>query len=81
MPSSYRGAASPLRRYRDGEGTMLPLWKFFHEKAKKKHVTSVKWNPEYPDLFAIGYGSYEFFKQGSGLLCLFSLFYLAAKSK
>ena len=28
-------------QYRDGEGTMLPLWKFFHEKAKKKHVTSV----------------------------------------
>ena len=84
-------------QYRDGEGTMLPLWKFFHEKAKKKHVTSVKWNPEYPDLFAIeprrlpatchlpisahrspfapalrypdlfaiGYGSYEFFKQGT----------------
>ena len=66
-------------------------------------MTSVKWNPEYPDLFAIeprrlqtplaltahrfpfapsrrypdlfaiGYGSYEFVKQGSGLLCLFSL--------
>ena len=27
-------------QYRDGEGTMLPLWKFFHEKAKKKHVTN-----------------------------------------
>ena len=60
-------------QYRDGEGTLLPLWKFFNEKAKRKHVTTVKWNPEYSDLFAVGYGSYEFMKQGGGMLCLYSL--------
>jgi hypothetical protein len=50
-------------QYREGEGTLLPLWKFFNDKAKRKHVTTVKWNPEYSDLFAVGYGSYEFMKQ------------------
>jgi dynein intermediate chain 1 len=39
--------------YREGEGTLLPLWKFYNEKTKRKHVTSVKWNSEYPDLFAV----------------------------
>ena len=60
-------------QYREGEGTLLPLWKFVNEKAKKKHVTAVKWNPEFSDLFAIGYGSYDFMKQGAGMLCLYSL--------
>jgi len=60
-------------QYREGEGTLLPLWKFFNDKAKRKHVTTVKWNPEYGDLFAVGYGSYEFMKQGGGMLCLYSL--------
>ena len=36
-------------------------------------MTAVKWNPEYGDLFAVGYGSYEFMKQGTGMLCLYSL--------
>ena len=58
--------------YRD-EGTLLPLWRFQFEKTKKKHVTAVKWNPEFADLFAVGYGSFDFMKQGSGMLCLFSL--------
>jgi len=58
--------------YRD-EGTLLPLWRFSFEKTKKKHVTAVKWNPEFGDLFAVGYGSFDFMKQGSGMLCLFSL--------
>ncbi|KAG8460619.1 hypothetical protein KFE25_011394 [Diacronema lutheri] len=59
--------------YRDGEGTLLPLWKFQSDKSKRKHVTSIKWNPSYDDMFAVGYGSYDFMKQGSGLICGFSL--------
>ncbi len=31
------------------------------------------WNPLYLDLFAVGYGSYDFMKQSSGLVCCFSL--------
>mmetsp|Transcript_7285 Transcript_7285/g.21438 ORF Transcript_7285/g.21438 Transcript_7285/m.21438 type:complete len:321 (+) Transcript_7285:47-1009(+) len=47
--------------YREGEGTLLPLWKFQTERTKRKHVTAVRWNPAFPDLFAVGYGSHDFF--------------------
>jgi dynein intermediate chain 1 len=72
--------------YKEGEGTLLPLWKFWTEKVRRKHVTALCWNPEYDgrnvpgfcstngrhksltyenstDLFAVGYGSYDFMKQ------------------
>ena len=32
--------------YKEAEGTLLPLWKFYTEKAKRKHVTSICGNPE-----------------------------------
>ena len=60
-------------RFREGEGTLLPLWKFYNEKAKRRHVTAICWNPEYTDLFAVGYGSFDFVKQMSGLICCYSL--------
>ena len=104
--------------YKEGEGTLLPLWKFWTEKVlrmerkhctsfvhihansihtcvhhtacksyvsvqisipvcgrqvRRKHVTALCWNPEYDDLFAVGYGSYDFMKQGSGVICCYSL--------
>ncbi len=52
---------------------MLPLWKFSYEKKKMKQVTSICWNPSNPDLFAVGYGSYDFSKQGPGVVACFSL--------
>ncbi|KAJ3334350.1 cytoplasmic dynein with WD40 domain [Blyttiomyces sp. JEL0837] len=54
-------------------GTLLPLWKFVCEKEKKKQVTALCWNPENPDLFAVGYGSYDFSKQGPGIIACFTL--------
>lgn len=51
----------------------MPLWKFQNEKAKRRQVTALCWNPQYDDMFAAGYGSYEFLKQASGLVCLYSL--------
>lgn len=47
----------PSDEYRDNEGTMLPLWRFSYEKAKKLAVTSLCWSPKYKDLFAVSYGS------------------------
>ena len=44
------------------EGNLLPIWKFCNEKSKKKHVTTLCWNPRYPDLFAVGLGSYHFMR-------------------
>ena len=50
----YEDAAD---EYRDQEGTLLPLWKFQFEKAKKTAVTALSWSPKYMDLFAVGHGS------------------------
>lgn len=60
-------------QFREGEGSLLPLWRFSSDRAKKKQVTAVCWNPRFGDLFAVGYGSYDFLKQGSGVICCFSL--------
>ena len=59
--------------YRDAEGTLLPLWKFLYDRAKKLAVTGICWNPKYKDLFAVSFGSYDFMKQTRGLVCLYSL--------
>mmetsp|Transcript_40247 Transcript_40247/g.105685 ORF Transcript_40247/g.105685 Transcript_40247/m.105685 type:complete len:655 (+) Transcript_40247:43-2007(+) len=59
--------------YRDGDGTLLPLWRFASEKAKRKQVTCIRWNPKYKDLFAVGFGSYDFMRQSGGVICCYSL--------
>ncbi|XP_069476179.1 dynein axonemal intermediate chain 1 [Ambystoma mexicanum] len=59
--------------FRDQEGTLLPLWKFQHEKSKGLAVTALCWSQRYKDLFAAGHGSYDFMKQSRGLLLLYTL--------
>lgn len=59
--------------FRAGLGSLLPLWRFSTERCKRKHVTALKWNLRYNDLFAVGYGSYDFMHQGSGVICCYSL--------
>ncbi|NXS69329.1 DNAI1 protein, partial [Pandion haliaetus] len=59
--------------YRDQQGTLLPLWKFQYDKTKRLAVTAISWNPKYKDLFAVGYGSYDFMKQGQGMLLLYTM--------
>ena len=41
-------------------GSVLPLWRFSTEKSRKRDVTAIQWNPKYKDLFAVGYGKYNF---------------------
>ena len=48
--------------FRESEGTLLPLWKFAFERAKKLEVTGICWNPAYTDLFAASYGSCKKFR-------------------
>ncbi|XP_026578796.1 dynein intermediate chain 1, axonemal [Pseudonaja textilis] len=43
--------------YRDNMGTLLPLWKFQYDKAKRLAVTALSWNPKYKDSFLVGHGS------------------------
>ncbi|XP_061119030.1 dynein, axonemal, intermediate chain 1, paralog 2 isoform X1 [Conger conger] len=59
--------------FREQEGTLLPLWKFQYDKAKRLAVTALCWNPKYKDIFAVSLGSYDFTKQGHGMLLLYSL--------
>jgi dynein intermediate chain 1 len=52
----------------------IPLWSFTFETTKKKNVTSLCWNPRYPDMFVVGYGLYTFGKKKSvGYICVCSL--------
>ncbi|XP_013111502.2 dynein intermediate chain 2, ciliary [Stomoxys calcitrans] len=70
----YRYWEDPADEFRDGEGTLLPLWKFQYEKTKKMSVTDVMFNPHYYDLFAVCFGSHDFMKQPSeGSICLFTV--------
>jgi len=57
----------------DRRGSFLPLWRFSFDAAKRKTVTSIVWNPEFKDLFAVGYGSYDFMKQSPGVICCYTL--------
>uniref|UniRef100_A0A7N8X7Y7 Dynein axonemal intermediate chain 1 n=1 Tax=Mastacembelus armatus TaxID=205130 RepID=A0A7N8X7Y7_9TELE len=59
--------------FRDQKGTLLPLWKFQYDKARRLSVTALCWNKKYQDLFAVGMGSYDFSKQGRGMLIFYSL--------
>ena len=56
-----------------GQGTLLPLWRFQNNRTSRKQVTSLCWNPRYNDLFAVGYGSYDFTRQSTGVVCCYSL--------
>lgn len=59
ISNDYRYWEDPADEYRDGEGNLLPLWKFQYEKTKKMNVTELTFNPSYYDLFAVCYGSRE----------------------
>lgn len=56
-----------------GSGSVLPLWRFSTDKSRRKQVTSICWNPKYRDLFAVGYGSYDFLKETTGLICCYTI--------
>jgi dynein intermediate chain 1 len=56
------------------EKNIYPLWRFLYPPNKKKNVTCICWNPHYSDMFAVGFGSYDFGKKKSaGSICMFSI--------
>ena len=59
--------------FKGNEGTLLPLWPFKSDKAKKVAVTALMFSTKYTDMFAVGHGSYDFLKQGTGMICVYSL--------
>ncbi|XP_058301465.1 dynein axonemal intermediate chain 1 isoform X1 [Hylobates moloch] len=73
IAQDFKYYEDPADEYRDQVGTLLPLWKFQNDKAKRLSITALCWNPKYRDLFAVGHGSYDFMKQSRGMLLLYSL--------
>lgn len=54
-------------------GTLLPLWRLTDARVRRRMVTAIAVNPRYPDLVAVAYGSYDFMRQGTGLICIYTL--------
>ncbi|XP_076382491.1 dynein intermediate chain 2, ciliary [Megalopta genalis] len=74
IAQDYRYWDDPSDEFKDGEGSLLPLWKFSYEKTKKHDVTNLCFNGRYYDLFAVSYGTMSFNSPiTNGKVCLFSL--------
>lgn len=73
VTQDFRYWDDPSDPYKEPQGSLLPLWKFSYDKAKKKTVTAVVWGSGYKDLVYVGYGSYDFAKQSSGMICVYTL--------
>lgn len=57
IAQDFKYYEDPSDEFRDNQGTLLPLWSFSFEKARKLAVTSLCWSSQYSDLFAVGHGS------------------------
>lgn len=56
--SDFKYFEDAADEYREGgDGTILPLWKYGYDKAKKMHATCISWSISQPDMFAVSYGS------------------------
>ncbi|XP_033219979.1 dynein intermediate chain 2, ciliary isoform X2 [Belonocnema kinseyi] len=74
ISQDYRYWDDPSDEFKDGEGSLLPLWKFSYEKTKKHDVTDLCFNSRYYDLFAVSFGAMSFDSPiSTGSVCLFSL--------
>ncbi|GBP08465.1 Dynein intermediate chain 2, ciliary [Eumeta japonica] len=74
IAQDYRYWDDPSDEFREGVGSLLPLWKFQYEPMRSHAVCDVQWNPHYQDLFAVAYGSLDFTaQQKEGCLCLYSI--------
>lgn len=57
MYLDYRFWDDPADEFKEGVGTLLPLWKFTYDKARRMTVTDIRCNPWYYDLFGVTFGS------------------------
>ncbi|KAA6370237.1 MAG: putative axonemal dynein intermediate chain 1 [Streblomastix strix] len=75
ISEDYKFWEDPSDQTKGEIGSLLPLWSFTptQKDAKKKNATCIAWHPRYPDFFAVGYGSFDFDKQGGGALAIYTL--------
>ncbi|XP_037535130.1 dynein, axonemal, intermediate chain 1, paralog 2 [Nematolebias whitei] len=73
IAQDFKYFEDPADEFRVREGTLLPLWRFQYGMARRSIVTALCWHNKYQDLFAVGMGSYDFSRQGQGMLLFYSL--------
>ncbi|XP_028413051.1 WD repeat-containing protein 78-like isoform X2 [Dendronephthya gigantea] len=49
------------------------LWTYSCSITKGRNVSCMAWNPQNPDILAVGYGEFEFSNQKGGVACCWSL--------
>ncbi|CAB3991989.1 Hypothetical predicted protein, partial [Paramuricea clavata] len=49
------------------------LWTYSCSMTKGRNVSCMAWNPQNPDILAVGYGEFEFSNQKGGIACCWSL--------
>ena len=54
-------------------GSLLPLWQFSSPVTRHRMVTDLCWNSTHQVLFAVGLGSFDFRRQSTGVLAVYSL--------
>ena len=55
------------------QGSLLPLWQFSSPVTRHRMVTDLCWNATHQDLFAVGLGSFDFRRQSTGVVAVYSL--------
>ncbi|KAF6210680.1 hypothetical protein GE061_013787, partial [Apolygus lucorum] len=64
----------PADKYREPEGTLLPLWQFNYEETQGSVVTDIKWSPQYYDMFTASFGTYNVHAfRTTGMVCVYTL--------
>ncbi|KAK4305065.1 hypothetical protein Pmani_023030 [Petrolisthes manimaculis] len=79
--NTYDHIAQDFKYWEDGsdefrgpEGSLLPLWKFHHDRSRALLLSDLSWSPVYHDLFAAAYAAGEVGgAEGPGMLCVFTL--------
>ncbi|XP_045108688.1 dynein intermediate chain 2, ciliary-like isoform X3 [Portunus trituberculatus] len=79
--NTYDDISQDFKYWEDGsdefrhlEGSLLPLWKFHHDRSRTFIVSDVCWSPVYPDLLAAAYTTGDIGgPEGAGMLCLYTL--------
>lgn len=77
----FDSTVSDFKYWEDGsdefrylEGSLLPLWKFHHDRSRAFIVSDVCWSPVYPDLLAAAYTTGQYQRRTMGTEDMFANF-------
>ncbi|KAI3382916.1 hypothetical protein SNEBB_001262 [Seison nebaliae] len=75
VETNKMGTGPHILKTTDGRYQMVMnfLWIYSCYLTRSKNISCSAWNPRLPDMIAIGYGSFEFSENFTGLICLWSL--------